>query len=823
MENLEKIRLPWPDWKIVKYLGGGAYGKVYEIERTISGTQEKEKAALKIVSRPKDEDEIEEYEVSGYDKESIIESYKSEIQNYVQEYKLMRTLQGQTNIVSCDDFTVIWNQNGIGGKVFIRMELLTPLNQVLKERALSTEEIIKLGKDITSALILCEKKNIIHRDIKPANIMVSQFGNYKLGDFGVSKIMDHATYATAMGTPEYQAPEVVHMGKYGQTADIYSLGIALYWLLNNRRMPFIGADEQPTVDQKNEAMERRYRGEKLPAPKNGSAKLKKIVLKACEYNPENRYASAQEMYDALIELKDEKALSQSIREEETARMEALNSLEADGETPGNSWGGGETIGELEEKKKKENVYEEIEKETIGVRNFGGEYQEEKKTANDNDLHMNVRISKIEVGQKTTVHVNYPDGRKKAFEIKVPENVSNGTIIRLKGQGKTITGDLLLHIAIKPGAEKVTDSEKDEDLHKTIQIKKSEIGKTVKLFVNSPDGQKKKLEVHIPENVSDGTILRLKGLGKTKDSNLLLHLEMSEEKTKGVKDAYQRQKEKEKKKERTTVVADVPVQAKKKSFELWKNVAILIFIVLIGYEFFIADGNLTKSSSSTGNSKYETKEEYYDDAETKLKTETRYKDGTIYDQDIYNEDGTKQKSVSYDKNGNIDHEFQYNAEGQRYKSISYDENGEIAYYSESEYNENGDEIKSTGYRANGSVQSITERQLLEDGTVVEHTDTNYDENGNITSKRVLECDDKGNSMKDSHYDANGTLCNYETYDYDDSGNSIGGTYYTKDGAAYAYWRYKGDGAVRKSVQYDTDGNEISLSELFEIKSEVGATF
>ena len=60
------------------------------------------------------------------------------------------------------------------------MELLTPLNQVLKERALSIEEIIKLGKDIASALILCEKKNIIHRDIKPANIMVSQFGNYKL-------------------------------------------------------------------------------------------------------------------------------------------------------------------------------------------------------------------------------------------------------------------------------------------------------------------------------------------------------------------------------------------------------------------------------------------------------------------------------------------------------------------------------------------------------------------------------------------------------------------------------------------------------------------
>lgn len=502
MEDLEKIRLPWSDWKIVKYLGGGAYGKVYEIERNVSGVQEK--AAVKIVSRPKDDNEMESYYDEGYDKASIAASYEKEIQNYVQEYTLMKKLQGQTNIVSCDDFTVVPHENGIGGDVFIRMELLTSLQQVLRQKTLSVQEIIKLGKDISNALILCERKNIVHRDIKPANIMVSEFGDYKLGDFGVSKIMDHTTYATAMGTLEYEAPEVRRMERYGKAADIYSLGITLYWLLNDRKMPFIDAKKKLTPELKINAMERRYRGEKLPAPKNGSEELKKVVLKACEYRPEDRYASAKEMYDAL--------------EAEETRG-GLNG----GVTVGNSWGGGVTIGKPEEKKKKENTYEEIETETIGVRNYGGKQQEEKKTENDNDLHMNVRISQIEVGQKTTVHVNYPDGRKKSFEIKVPENVSNGTIIRLKGQGKTSAGNLLLHIAIKPGAEKVTDSEKDEDLHKTIQIKENEIGKTVKLLVNSPDGQKKKLEVHIPENVSDGTILRIKGLGKTKDGNLLLHL------------------------------------------------------------------------------------------------------------------------------------------------------------------------------------------------------------------------------------------------------------------------------------------------------------
>ena len=387
MENFENIRLPWPEWEIVKYLGGGAYGVVYEIERNISGIQEK--AALKIVSRPKDNSEIESYYDNGYDEASIISSYESEIRNYIKEYKLMKELQGQSNIVSCDDFKVVPHENGIGGDIFIRMELLTSLAQVLrKKEKLSEQEIIKLGKDISHALILCESKNIIHRDIKPANIMVSQFGDYKLGDFGVSKIMDHTTYATKMGTQEYQAPEVVHMEKYGHTADIYSLGITLYWLLNNRRMPFIDANGKITAELKDEAMDKRYRGEKLPAPKNGSDELKRIVLKACAYRPENRYASAQEMYDALDKIGI--GYSTISSSNPVYGHPSVSSLEDDwmesGETvgktvddlsgrqtEGNSWGGGGTIGRTigklkgnTEKKQKE-VQEEPKTETIGVK------------------------------------------------------------------------------------------------------------------------------------------------------------------------------------------------------------------------------------------------------------------------------------------------------------------------------------------------------------------------------------------------------------------------------------------------------------------------
>ena len=324
MENFENIRLPWPDWKIVKYLGGGAYGKVYEIERDLFGIREK--SALKIISRPKEASELEMDYQNGYDQESIAAKYTEILQDYFKEYKLMKELQGQSNIVSCDDFAIEKNSDGIGGKIYIRMELLTPLQKVTKERLLSEEEVIRLGKDICKALILCESRNIIHRDIKPDNVMISKFGDFKLGDFGVSKVMGHTTAGTMTGTEGYIAPEVLHMEKYGKEVDIYSLGIVMYWLLNNRRMPFIGADEKLTPSKVSEASLRRYHGDKIPAPKNGSARLKQIVLKACEYYPKDRFLTAQEMYDALIELKDEKAPSQSIQEE-AARMKALDSLQ----------------------------------------------------------------------------------------------------------------------------------------------------------------------------------------------------------------------------------------------------------------------------------------------------------------------------------------------------------------------------------------------------------------------------------------------------------------------------------------------------------------
>lgn len=290
--DFSNVTNPWKDWKIVRRIGRGAFGCVYEIEREKYGF--KEKAALKVISVPSDESELDSMRSANYDVEQWCRTVISDI---FKEYALMSQLKTCPNVVRCDDCEEIPHAADEGSDVCIRMELLKPLSKM--RRAFTEEDVIRLGKDISSALVMCDEKGVIHRDIKPDNILMSDDGIYKLGDFGVAREMDHTTAASLKGTPTFMAPEVEGRREYGKDADIYSLGLVLYWLLNNRRHPFEPVEGTPTSIEVFEANTRRLRGEPLPDPVNGSRELKDIVLKACAYNREDRYRNAGELLDAL--------------------------------------------------------------------------------------------------------------------------------------------------------------------------------------------------------------------------------------------------------------------------------------------------------------------------------------------------------------------------------------------------------------------------------------------------------------------------------------------------------------------------------------------
>ena len=291
------IQIPWPEWEITKVIGRGGFGTVYEIQKDIFG--KKEYAALKVLSIPESAEEIDELYSRGYDEESISAHFKGYLEDIIGEYSIMVDLKGHANVVYCDEVKYVQHDDGIGWDIFIKMELLKPLNKVTSTEY-NEEEVIHLGKDLCNALIYCNQQNIIHRDIKPQNIFVSKNGSCKLGDFGVAKVSDKTMSGTKIGTYEYMAPEVYRAQRYDSRVDIYSLGLVMYWMMNQKCTPFLPLPPQiPTSSEKENARNRRLDGEQLPPPVNGSDRLKAIVLKACAFDPKDRYASAQDMLNAL--------------------------------------------------------------------------------------------------------------------------------------------------------------------------------------------------------------------------------------------------------------------------------------------------------------------------------------------------------------------------------------------------------------------------------------------------------------------------------------------------------------------------------------------
>lgn len=279
-------------WKVVRELGHGSFGTVYEINREEFG--ETYKAALKVITIPQSPSDIVANRADGMDDMSITAYYNSMVQELTHEFALLSKLKGHTNIVSYEDHKVVQHEDGIGWDIYIRMELLTSLTAIAASRNFTKKEVMKLGIDICNALILCEQKGIIHRDIKPDNIFISDNGDFELGDFGIARTATKTmSNMSRKGTPNYMAPEVYMNRPYNATADIYSLGIVLYQMMNHKRLPFMPS--QVTVTNREEALGLRMSGRPLPLPEQADPRLAAVILKACAFRPEERYASAQFM------------------------------------------------------------------------------------------------------------------------------------------------------------------------------------------------------------------------------------------------------------------------------------------------------------------------------------------------------------------------------------------------------------------------------------------------------------------------------------------------------------------------------------------------
>ena len=291
------------DWQITREIGEGATGKVFEIEKNDSVITAK--SALKVIRIPRSVSDVKTVMSEGMDEKSVTQYFREFVDEILREIKVMVSLKDHPNIVAYEDHTVIAHEDGVGWDILIKMELLTPLTEWMLNHPIDENTTIRIGSEISSALTYAFDNGLVHRDVKPENIFVDHTGHFKLGDFGIARTIEKTTGGLSKkGTESYMAPEV-YLGKpYNEQIDIYSLGIVLYRLMNNNRLPFYPPiDQKISFSDREAALMKRVQGTPLPAPCNGSKEFQAIILKACEYLPENRYGTMHELYNDLQKLK----------------------------------------------------------------------------------------------------------------------------------------------------------------------------------------------------------------------------------------------------------------------------------------------------------------------------------------------------------------------------------------------------------------------------------------------------------------------------------------------------------------------------------------
>lgn len=250
------------DFKRLKVLGKGSFGKVVQVELT----KNKKIFAMKIVEKKvvlkrKQVDHIK------------AERFLLEKLNHPFIIKLIYAFQDEQKLYFITEFAN-------GGELFFHLKRNPPYKD---------KSVIFYASEIICAIEYMHGCNYIYRDLKPENILFDKFGHVKLADFGLSKILDEdeKTTHTKCGTAEYLAPEVMFEKGYDKTCDWFSLGVVLFEMLTAKH-PF---------KRKNQRFSPSTYTQPLSFPPSVSANAKDLIIKLLNPNPRVRlgYNGAHEI------------------------------------------------------------------------------------------------------------------------------------------------------------------------------------------------------------------------------------------------------------------------------------------------------------------------------------------------------------------------------------------------------------------------------------------------------------------------------------------------------------------------------------------------
>jgi serine/threonine protein kinase/formylglycine-generating enzyme required for sulfatase activity len=219
-------------YRIIRQIGAGGMGVVYEAEHTNLGTRHAVKALRSVMDLPK-------------------EAFEEMLIRFQREAKICASIR-HPNMVHVSDFGTHENMP------FLIMEYIEGLDlgQVVEATgAMGEPKSLAVLRDVASAIGQLHSKGVIHRDLKPPNVMVQNVsGRVVLMDLGIAKEENSDVTQNVIGTPAYMAPEqMLDASAASPASDIYSLGATFYAILFNKA-PFSSPNALALMQQAREGL-----------------------------------------------------------------------------------------------------------------------------------------------------------------------------------------------------------------------------------------------------------------------------------------------------------------------------------------------------------------------------------------------------------------------------------------------------------------------------------------------------------------------------------------------------------------------------------------
>lgn len=260
------------EYRIVRLVGEGGMGKVFEAEERLSGRR----VALKVL-RP---------ELSRSEDARRLFMNEMSILSRIDHPNVVRCL-------SCAE---------VDGELLMALEFLEgkTLRELIAERApLPWQEAVSIVRQIAAALSAAhgQPTPVIHRDLKPENVMLLEDGSLKVMDFGIAKVLQALGTSTthSLGTLAYMSPEQLDAGPIDGRSDLYALGLVFYELLSGRP-PFESASPRELLN-----MQCTQPAPPLPEPVRRvlPGGIASLIDELLEKSPDARPATAEDVMHEL--------------------------------------------------------------------------------------------------------------------------------------------------------------------------------------------------------------------------------------------------------------------------------------------------------------------------------------------------------------------------------------------------------------------------------------------------------------------------------------------------------------------------------------------